>query len=443
MKSITKYGIILFLFVALFSQSCRDDEFSEPDKLNRSAPEITSTIFELKNEIYQPAGDTLLTYIDTSIVIGGRVVANDHESNYYKAIVIQDSTGGIELSLNAYELQSAFPLGSRVHVKCEGLYIGDYGGILKLGGIYEGGIGRLEEPIIGEHVFPDSREYLPVIDTLEYGNLNQNDINTVVVFDSVQFKLGQLGRTFADPRNLIESTVILEDRNQNSIPIVTSGYAEFAGDTLPAGLGTATLIYSQYNGDDQFKIRSFDEIKLTKNRVGAIYEKNFQDRNILTPGSTLDNSIVPNNPEWISKVVTGPYDWTTSDQGSSGDYYAVLSNYESGENTESEVWLISPEFDISSLNAPYLMFQNACNYGGPALELKISTDYDGESLPETADWTDISFNQSQGGFNWVSSGIIELNEYSSSAFRIAIVYKGSDSDGRTWEVDDIALFESE
>ena len=124
--------------------------------------------------------------------------------------------------------------------------------------------------------------------------------------------------------------------------------------------------------------------------------KTFDDQSITSGG-------------WTTQVVTGPFDWYTTDQGSSS-HYAALTNYDNG-NTASEVWLISPSFNFSNSTNPSLSFKNAANYNGPDLEVYVSVDYDGTSLPNSATWSPLSATLSSGGFEWVSSGAIDLSSY--------------------------------
>ncbi len=424
--------ITLFILSALvFTMGCRDDEFTTPDLPANVAPPITTSIYELKNILYQPEAGTELMYIDTNIVIGGQVIANDSEGNFYKTLVLQDSTAGIEISINAYGLQGTYPLGKRVHVKCEGLYLGDYGGITKLGSEYEGGIGRIEEPLVKYHLFVDDAEYPLNIEFKKMNELTPRDLNTLVKFDSVQFKLSELGKTYADAENLIDGEIQLQDPQKNSITVKTSGYANFASDSIPSGMGQITLVYSEYNGSSQFQIRNINEVKLDNPRYGAIYEKDFEDFSLTSGG-------------WSVQTPVGTAQWAVSSYSSNN--YAKITNYDygTGSNAASEAWLISPALDLSGINAPYLNFMSDVKYTGPALQVKISTDYDGTSAPADATWTELTavLDTNTGSYNWQSSGDIDLSAYANTPFYIAFIYTGSDSQGATWQLDDIGIYET-
>ena len=187
------------------------------------------------------------------------------------------------------------------------------------------------------------------------------------------------------------------------------------------GKGVFVGLVAQYNDGLQLIIRDPQELDMT-GEVPTL--KTFDDQSITSEG-------------WSTQVVTGPFNWSTTDQGSSS-HYAALTNYASG-NTASEVWLISPSFDFSNSTAPSLSFKNASNYNGPDLEVYVSTNYDGTSLPATASWSPLSATLSGGGFEWVSSGGINLSSFLGANTYIAFKYTGTSSDGKTWELDNIII----
>ena len=161
--------------------------------------------------------------------------------------------------------------------------------------------------------------------------------------------------------------------------------------------------------------------------------KDFQDQSVTSGG-------------WTTQILAGTNDWTTSDQGSTGDFYGKFSNYNGSGNDTAFVWLISPSIDLSSASTPILKFETACNYNGMDLELMVSSNYDGVSAPSSAIWTSISSmaTLSPGGWNWTASGDIDLSAYNgSSDVYVAFVYEGGPVTlGKTWEVDKIIIDET-
>ncbi|MFT2633418.1 DUF5689 domain-containing protein, partial [Escherichia coli] len=66
-------------------------------------------------------------------IITGIVIANDATNNFYKSIVVQDSTGGITIKLDGFSLAIDYPLYQRVFIRLNGLWLSEYGGMLQLG----------------------------------------------------------------------------------------------------------------------------------------------------------------------------------------------------------------------------------------------------------------------------------------------------------------------
>ena len=89
-----------------------------------------TTIQDLK-KLYTTPGTPVT--ISDDIVIGGQVISEDRSGNVYKSLYIQDETGGIELKLGKNGLYNDYKLGQWVYVKCSGLTLGAYNGMVQLG----------------------------------------------------------------------------------------------------------------------------------------------------------------------------------------------------------------------------------------------------------------------------------------------------------------------
>ena len=62
------------------------------------------------------------------------------------------------------------------------------------------------------------------------------DQSRLVKLNDVEFS--ELGLTYADAVNLSTGSRLLSDCNGNTVSVRTSGYANFADDTLPSGNGS-------------------------------------------------------------------------------------------------------------------------------------------------------------------------------------------------------------
>ncbi len=419
MNKLIKLSILLIVS-GLFLSSCIKTKFDEPEKATYNPGLTATTTIQELIALYEGG----LTYLDTAVIISGTVIANDKTGNFYKQMVIQDSTAGIAIDIDLYELHNLYHIGDLVYIKCEGLYLGQYGGVVKLGSIYEGEIGRIPEPQVKYHIFK-SDGGVPIEPTpLALTSPNLSLVNKLVVLEDVQFSLGALGNTYADAVYQTDGEWNIENCDGNSMLVRTSGYCDFARDTLPSGNGRMIAVLGMYNGEYQLTIRDPRELSFTGDRCGAIFEETFE-------GSL--GSFTPYS-------VTGDQVWTYSSQ-----YGAVMSGYASG-NHANEDWLISPSFDFSDYTGLVLNFRHAWNYstanGTNDITVWISTNYNGVSNPNNATWTKLTVPNYPPGNNWsfVDSGdVIMSSAAGSSNVHFAFKYVSTNSDACTWELDNITI----
>lgn len=132
---------------------------------------------------------------------------------------------------------------------------------------------------------------------------------------------------------------------------------------------------------------------------------------------------------WTEYSVASNRDWQLDDFG--GNNYAEMNGW--GGDEPSNDWLISPELDLSPYNFVLFTFDNAKNFSGPDLMLKVSTDYDGISNPENFNWTEVEFNKSGGGYSFVTSEI-DLSSFAVNGVYIAFHYI-SNGGAELWQID--------
>jgi hypothetical protein len=142
---------------------------------------------------------------------------------------------------------------------------------------------------------------------------------------------------------------------------------------------------------------------------------------------------------WTTYSVSSNLNWEIGSY--SGRSYAYMNGY--GADEASDEWLISPPLDLENYNNISLNFENARNFGGPSIQVWISTNYTGEGNPNDADWTELTgFAESLGGWTWVNSGDLNISDYKSPATFIAFRYVSDGPNGGEaagWEIDDIMI----
>ena len=123
-------------------------------------------------------------------------------------------------------------------------------------------------------------------------------------------------------------------------------------------------------------------------------------------------------------------------------YGVQMNGYASG-NVANEDWLISPSFNLTAYNFPLLSFWSRTAFNGPALKLRVSTNYSGTGDPTLATWTDLSVQfPSVGSDTWTQMPGVNLSAYKQANVYVAFVYTSSTSAAARWTLDDIALTNS-
>lgn len=142
--------------------------------------------------------------------------------------------------------------------------------------------------------------------------------------------------------------------------------------------------------------------------------------------------------------------WQTFDGGGSnhwgveshgGNQFAVGNCYQSTGDCND--WLITPLIDLTEFESAQLSFTNAWNFGENATEqlrLLVTLDDLGDD-PRSANWQDISssVNWSPGDFEFVQSGLIDLQRFLGSALHIAFHYRTPVQNSAKWEIDDVLI----
>ena len=259
--------ITLGLLGFLFLNSCVDRDFDEPE-FPFTDPEIVTntTIKALKSKHVLGS----FTMLEEELTFSAVVIANDSTGNFYKKIVVQDSTGGIEVLVDGRDLFSKFPVGRRVFIKAEGLVIGDYNNLIQLGlAVSEGSLAAIPYKTLDNYIVGGSLNNFIEPKVLKINEINEDDISTLIKFYDVQFSNTYLGSTFADGINKTDANRTLVDCSKKEFLVRSSGYAKFAIDTLPSLNGELTCVLGIYRSDFQGFIRSLKDINFTNERCGT------------------------------------------------------------------------------------------------------------------------------------------------------------------------------
>ena len=271
MKAI-KYLTILAL--SLFATSCMNEFdkplFSDAPFGNNEIGAATHTIAQLKEKYNSTITGNSVQQITEEIVIEGVVVANDESGNVYKQFIINDATGAMVIGVNDVGLYAMVPKGQRVRIACKDLYIGGYGKMAQIGGLYNGKVGRMNRYIYPQHVRiigipdPTQEEMQPtVIDASFFTNENKNTLAKFVRLENVSITEANGTETWAPEEKKNSSNVVERNIKMGNTKVVLrmSTYADFANEAIPTGNLNINGVMTRYNDYWQFVISHTTDIE--------------------------------------------------------------------------------------------------------------------------------------------------------------------------------------
>lgn len=417
MKKIIAFSTLV-LAGALAITSCKK-KFDEPPV--KSIPESARiTIAQLKSKYTLNPNQNYRFQNDSNLYCV--VTADEVSGNLYKEVYVKDATGALHLRL---VYSGGLYIGDSIRINLKGCYLNDDNNLIQLDSV------NIEKSVVK---LASGLNPQPEVMTISQITSNASATNTaqskLVRIDNVEFTNVSYP-TFADAVGKVDKNQIIKSCSTPTLTVRTSGYSNFAATPIPTGNGSIIGIVSQYGTTMQLSIRKINEVNMTGALCGSTLtpgtylSKNFDDLSITSGG-------------WSQQNVVGSINWTAASFGSQN--FAKCTNF-SGSNVACETWMISPPVSIATSTNPNLYFQSACNYTGAQMEVWVSTNYT-SGAPSTATWTQLSPTLSAGSWVFTSSGAVSLSAYKTTNTRIAFKYIGSNTDGKTWEVDDVVIKEN-
>ncbi|MCW5907259.1 MAG: hypothetical protein KIS94_05330 [Chitinophagales bacterium] len=259
-------SLTLALLTLSFS-SCLKENYDAPPTGGKDPNiEVNMTIEALKAMYNGTAFQ-----ITDDFVIKGLVVADDKSGNFYKTIVIEDSTAGISVRLDNTSLYTDYPIGRRIFIKCKGLWVGAYANLIQLGGSIntDGNLDAIPSTLFDKHILKGVYG-LPVIPhPVSIAQLNNTYQNKLIELNDVEFNLSDAGKPYADAANKQSLNRTIKDCSGKTIIVRTSGYASFASQLTPSGNGKLLAVYTVYNSTAQLVLRSPADLKMDTTRCGG------------------------------------------------------------------------------------------------------------------------------------------------------------------------------
>lgn len=444
MKNIFKFFLPLFA-IALTFNACLDEDFDNPPTTgNDPGLKVTTTIAEL-NALHTFG---TITKIDEDLIIKGTVVADDFTGNWYRSFVLQDETGGITVLIDITESYVFYPEGREVYIRLKGLALGDYNNLTQLG-VYNSAINELEDiGNVSDHLVQSVNREVPEPTLLTINQLSQEHVNTLVKLEEVEFDAPN--STYADAAGQNSVNLDLSDCNGNRTLVRTSGFADFAAQTVPQGKGTFVGILSVFGDEFQLLVRRPSDLTMESNRCdggsGGGGGCTGGDGPLIVAGVDEDFENGSNNNTvsatgWTNYVVKGTRDWIYKEFD--GNVYCQASAF-NDNSSEMETWLVTPLIDLTEPQA--LTFETAqAFYTHDGFSAWLSTDFDCD--PTAATWQPLPGATLAGAGSpeneWIPSGEIDLSALVGQKVAIGFKYVGSAPSGQTgsFRVDNVKLGE--
>lgn len=209
--------------------------------------------------------------------IQGVVVANDASNNIYKALYVQDSTGGIVVSLDGTSLYQYYPVGTLMKIRLQGLVLTDFKRMVQLVGGVDTADGStstagIATPLFSKYIQVIKEDVLIKPLNVGFKNLGDSLQGRLIRVSGVEFASADTSGTYADKKNKIGMSRSLKFCTGGTLYVRTSGYADFAGVKLPKGNGDVIGVYSVYNTEKQMILRDTSDILLNGKRcTGAAW----------------------------------------------------------------------------------------------------------------------------------------------------------------------------
>ncbi|MFN8144441.1 MAG: DUF5689 domain-containing protein, partial [Bacteroidia bacterium] len=270
--------------------SCVKKEYDEPATANVD-PDLIAT--HSISQFIAMATGPVPKEITQDVILSGVVIADDESGNFYKEIIIQDSTAGLSISVDISNFYTEYPIGRRLFIKAKGLYLADDGdGNFQIGVKDNNTIGRIPSTLVAQYIVK-GKWGIPVTPaSYTLSSLGTAKSNTLVKISGVEFVTADAGISYADAINLISKNRVVEDCSSpaNTVKMYNSGYSKFAAEITPTGNGTIICVNKLYNGAPELVIRDPKDLNMTDIRcdgtTGALTQMPIDSLRMVFTGTT-------------------------------------------------------------------------------------------------------------------------------------------------------------
>ena len=357
------------------------------------------------------------------------VVSSDEGGNYYKSMVIQDHTAGVELELDMTGLYNIYPVGQKIVLVANGLVVGNYNNLPQVGWIYnKNQVGRINSLYFNKYIIKDglpNPKNLPKALTNDEINFSggYRDINKLVCLKNVTFQNEAIGQPLAY-NDFITDWIInvpLASGKKQPVTVRTSNFAKFRSMIIEKKEYELTGILTIYKNTYQLMIRTKEDIKVSSE--GAII---------------IDFSSNPMN--WEEKER-----WSNHSLQNPNNPWNFRTNAMAHIGNQSHIpmddWLISPVFNHPNTANGYLHFEHQIDVkNGHEIPYKVYYTISTANVFNLEDWKELGvLNSFPATYEW--SNRFPLSAIKSKTFRIAFRYNATNTDVDTyiWNIRKIEI----
>ncbi|MDO5607021.1 MAG: DUF5689 domain-containing protein [Capnocytophaga sp.] len=400
--------ISVFLLMAVTVVSCVKDTDYELPSMKVEVPAFDGQTVTFA-EALAASSATLQDYTENQ-AIEGYVVSSDEGGNFYKKLYVQnaDQTDGVSVAIDKNGLYADYPVGSKIQIRLKGLSTQVVNGKLEIGyGTYTNAagtrtsVGNMPSAIQKTTVY-NLGEPLKTIEELAKAStsvdaLKINDnVNLMVTFKNVSFEPTDIGKEFhlSANDNYYGTDYSLVDADGKKVIFRTSRYANFAKETVPAGILEVTGVLTKYNSSYQFMINNTNDIKVVgsgNNSGGGSTTGTVISTFPYSESFAASSTSLPSG--WSVINTKGTFEWRVGVHSSNNVNRVRMSAYNANGTLDVISWLITPKINLDvNTHVLKVKIADAFQNGNP-LKVKYSTNYSGSGSPDAATWTEIGASQ--------------------------------------------------
>ena len=453
---------LLYLYLACFLGCIEPQEISVTD-IAIAEPEIseTSSITGVISAYKQSELATHTFDKDDKTVISCYVISSDEAGNFYKTLVVQDlaenPSNGLEIKIDLRSYYTKYNFGRKLYINFAGLSMTEVNGKFIVGYQVRDMLEAIPTALLDKFIVRSIETVEIVPQSIDLKDFSGNMINRFIELKDVQFLESDLGKSFAsEAYDKFNGERIIEQCNTLAKTyLFTSTYSDFSSYLLPSEtfhlLGILSSDY--YSGSINLTLNSPEDLTLTNDqRCDPI---RFECEDMAEEGG---RKVIFYEDFESLKTTTdiGKIGWKNINvnfgnerfrkRSRNENSFVQVSAYDSNEYV-MDVWLISPEIDLSGLKEAYFSFDTRATFEeGSVLTVWFSTDFI-DDINESS-WHqlrgDISIG-SRDGSNavFLNSGAIPIGCIQEK-IHVGFRYLGADPGvSTTYDLDNVLVLGSE